>query len=75
MLYGTGIRGRSSLSGVTAKIGGLDAQVQYAGAQPEFAGLDQVNVVIPRALAGQGEVDLTLAVDGVTANSVRVNIR
>lgn len=74
-LYGTGIRGRSSLTGVTAKIGGLDAQVQYAGAQSQFAGLDQVNVTVPRALSGQGEVDLALTVDGKAANTVRVNIQ
>ncbi len=74
-LYGTGIRGRSALAGVTAKIGGLDSEVQYAGAQPQFAGLDQVNVVIPRALAGQGEVDLALTVDGKAANTVTVNIK
>jgi uncharacterized protein (TIGR03437 family) len=29
-LYGTGIRGRSSLAGVTAKIGGVDAPVEYS---------------------------------------------
>lgn len=74
-LYGTGIRGRSSLAAVTAKIGGLDAPVQYAGAQAEFAGLDQVNVSIPRTLAGRGEVDLALTVDGKAANTVRVSIK
>lgn len=75
VLYGTGIRGRSSPAGVTVKIGGLDGAVQYAGSQGQLAGLDQVNVAIPRALAGQGEVDLTLAVDGKAANTIRVNIR
>lgn len=74
-LYGTGIRGSGSLSAVTVKIGGLDAQVQYAGAQSQFAGLDQVNVAVPRALAGAGEVDLVLAVNGKAANTVRVNIK
>jgi uncharacterized protein (TIGR03437 family) len=74
-LYGTGIRGRSALAGVTAKIGGMDAPVQYAGAQSQFAGLDQVNVAVPRALAGQGEVDLAVTVDGKAANTVRVNIQ
>ena len=74
-LYGTGIRGRSSLAAVTAKIGGLDAAVQYAGVQPQYTGLDQVNVPIPRALAGRGEVDVVLTVDGKAANTVRVNIR
>lgn len=74
-LYGTGIRGRTALTAVTATVGGLDAQVQYAGAQSQFAGLDQVNVAVPRALAGRGEVDLALVVDGIAANTVRVNIK
>ena len=75
VLYGTGIRGRSSLSAVTAKIGGVNAEVQYAGAQSQYVGLDQVNVVIPAALAGRGEVDLVITVDSKAANTVRVNIK
>jgi len=75
ILYGTGIRFRSSLMGVTVKIGGADAQVLYAGAAPGFVGLDQVNVRIPRSLIGKGEVDIMLAVDGQTANTVKVGIK
>jgi uncharacterized protein (TIGR03437 family) len=74
-LYGTGIRGRSSLAGVTVRIGAVDAPVSYAGAQSVYAGLDQVNALIPAALAGAGEVDLVLTVDGKPANTVRVNIK
>jgi uncharacterized protein (TIGR03437 family) len=74
-LYGTGIRGRSSLANVVASIGGVPAVVAYAGLQPQFAGLDQVNVYVPRSLAGAGEVPVILAVDGVTANVVTVNIK
>jgi uncharacterized protein (TIGR03437 family) len=47
----------------------------YAGAQPEFAGLDQVNVSLPLTLLGIGETDLFLTVDGQTSNRVRINIR
>jgi len=74
-LYGTGIRGRSSLSNVVAQIGGVPATVAYAGAQGQYAGLDQVNVYVPRSLAGAGEVPVVLTVDGVTANVVTVNIK
>jgi uncharacterized protein (TIGR03437 family) len=74
-LYGTGIRGASSAGAVTCTIGGSAAAVQYAGAQGQFAGLDQVNVTLPRALAGAGEVSINLAVDGQTANAVTVVIR
>jgi len=75
LLFGTGIRLRGSLSGVTVNIGGLGAQVEYAGQQGEFVGLDQINVLLPKALAGRGEVDLLLSVDGKTANTVRINVR
>lgn len=74
-LYGSGIRRRSSLQAASAKIGGVDAEVLYAGAQGSFAGLDQVNVRLPRSLAGRGEVEVLLTVDGKTANTVKVSIK
>ena len=74
-LYGTGIRGRSSLAGVTCRIGGVDAPVIFADAQGGFVGLDQVNVRVPRVLAGRGEVELVLTVDGQATNTVRVNLQ
>jgi uncharacterized protein (TIGR03437 family) len=73
-LFGTGIRGRSALTAVTAKIGGQDAEVLYSGPQGGFAGLDQVNIRVPRSLAGRGNVDVVLTVDGKTANTVTVNV-
>jgi uncharacterized protein (TIGR03437 family) len=79
VLFGTGIRGRAALSNVTATIGGVNALVSYAGAQGEFAGLDQVNLLIPRSLAGRGEVDIVLVVnDGFenqTTRSVKINLK
>jgi uncharacterized protein (TIGR03437 family) len=75
ILYGTGIRFRSALTAVTAKLGGVDAQVSFAGAQGSLVGLDQVNALIPRNLIGRGEVDVVLTVEGKAANTVRVNIK
>ncbi len=46
ILYGTGIRNRSSLANVTANIGGTNVPVLYAGVQPSFDGLDQVNLTV-----------------------------
>jgi uncharacterized protein (TIGR03437 family) len=57
------------------KIGGADASVIFAGAQGGFVGLDQVNVRVPRSLAGAKEVDLILTVDGKQVNTARVSIR
>ena len=73
-LFGTGIRGRSALTAVTAKIGGQDAEVLYAGPQGSFMGLDQVNIRVPRSLAGRGAVDVVLIVDGKTANTVTIRV-
>ncbi|MGH9843674.1 MAG: hypothetical protein ACREEM_33475 [Blastocatellia bacterium] len=78
ILFGTGIRYRSSLSAAAATIGGpngVDAQVTFAGAQGGFVGLDQVNARLPRSLIGRGEVDITLMADGQAANTVKVNIK
>ncbi|MGH9839406.1 MAG: S8 family serine peptidase [Blastocatellia bacterium] len=74
VLFGTGIRYRSSLSNVTARIGSIDVPVTYAGAQGGFVGLDQVNLKLPRSLAGRGEVDIMLIVDGKPSNAVKVNV-
>jgi uncharacterized protein (TIGR03437 family) len=72
LLFGTGIRGyRSS---VTAAIGGEPAEVLGALAQGEYAGLDQVNVRLSRRLAGRGDVNIELAVDGRAANVVTVRV-
>jgi hypothetical protein len=38
-------------------------------------GLDQVNIPLLSSLAGLGEVDLKLSVDGRSANPVRINIQ
>lgn len=57
------------------KIGGTDAQVQYAGIQPTLAGLDQINALIPRSLIGRGEVDVVIKADGQEANTVKIRIK
>ncbi len=75
VLYGTGLRYRANLSGVSATAGGADVSVLYAGSQNGFIGLDQVNLRLPRTLVGRGEVDVTLTVDGKTANTVKAHIK
>jgi len=77
VLFGTGIRGRSALSAVTASIGGVNLPVAFADAQGAFAGLDQVNIMIspPQTLKGRGTVDVVLTVDGVKSNTVQINFK
>jgi uncharacterized protein (TIGR03437 family) len=55
--------------------GGGDAPVIYAGAQPQFAGLDRVNARGARTLISRGEVDLVMTVGGKMANTVRLSVR
>jgi uncharacterized protein (TIGR03437 family) len=73
--YGTAFRNRSSLSAVNVKIGGTDVETFYAGPQGSLDGLDQINARLPRTLAGRGDVDVVVTVDGRTANAVKVNFR
>lgn len=75
VLYGAGFRFRSSLTGVTATIGGEPAQVTFAGAQGELIGLDQANLRLPRTLIGRGIVDVALTVDKLPANLVNVSVK
>ncbi len=72
VLFGTGMRFASGLGGVSATIGGTSAEVTFIGAQGTFVGLDQVNLRLPRSLAGRGQVDIRLTVDGFAANTVTV---
>jgi uncharacterized protein (TIGR03437 family) len=73
-LYGTGIRNYSSLSEVDVWIGGEQAEVLYAGPQGQYSGLDQVNVRIPKTLAGHGDVVVRLLVGGKAANPATVSV-
>jgi uncharacterized protein (TIGR03437 family) len=75
LLFGTGWRNRSNLSAVTLRIGGQTVEVPYAGAQGSLAGLDQINALLPRSLAGRGEVNIELSVDGRAANLVTVSVK
>jgi uncharacterized protein (TIGR03437 family) len=74
-LYCTGARGFSSLSNISVMIGGAAQTVSGAAAQSQFAGLDQINVLLNRNLAGRGNVDLVLTVDGQVANTVTLNFQ
>lgn len=75
VLFGTGMRNNVSINKTVAYIGEMRAGVQYIGAQGGFAGLDQMNIIIPRNLAGRGEVDVHVTVSGKTANPVRIKIK
>ena len=75
VLFGTGWRGRSALSAVGVKFGGLEMPVEYAGPQGGYVGLDQMNVELMRTLAGRGEIDIAVTVDGKAATLVKINMK
>ena len=53
----------------------LRLPVEYAGAQGQVNGLDQVNVVLTTELRGAGTVNLTIVVGNLRSNSVSTTIR
>ena len=75
VLFGTGTRARSALSALAATLGGIGAEVLYAGAAPGLIGVDQFNLRLPRSLNGRGEIELALTVESAAANVLRVNIK
>jgi uncharacterized protein (TIGR03437 family) len=75
VFYGTGWKLRSGLAAVSCSIGGVASEVLYAGEVPGFVGYDQLNVKLSPSMAGLGEVDVVITVDGKTANTLRVAFR
>ena len=73
VLYGTGIHNHANP--VVATIGTAQVTAAYAGAQGYYAGEDQINIQLPASLAGSGVVSVSLAVDGQTSNSVKLQIQ
>jgi uncharacterized protein (TIGR03437 family) len=74
-LFGTGWRQVDSIRDVTVRIGGANCSVEYAGRQPTIEGLDQINVRLPRSLAGAGSLFVFVSVNGFSANPVQIGIK
>jgi len=70
--YASGVH---EASVVHLQIAGQDVPVRYSGASGYFPGLDEVMVEVPRSLAGRGQVEVALTVDGQTASPVTVHIQ
>ena len=70
-LFATGMRNFSGEVAVT--VDGVPVPFSGPVAQGEFEGLDQLNIgPLPRSLAGRGEVEIVVTVDGKQANVVTV---
>lgn len=77
ILYPTGVRRAADPNNdgnvnesVRVVIGSRVIAPDYAGRNPDFAGLDQINVEIPRSLIGRGRVNLTVIGNGISASNV-----
>jgi uncharacterized protein (TIGR03437 family) len=75
IIIATGVRHRSSLNSVSVRIGGVSAEAFYAGSWGANTGKDQIIALLPRSLAGRGEVDLAVVVDGKEANNLKLEIK
>lgn len=67
ILYGTGWR---SGSGVTVAFGDLVLTPSYVGAQPNYPGLDQINVSIPKDLADKVDTEFTVNFGTLLSNKL-----
>lgn len=72
VLYGTGIR-LADIANLAITIQGVPVRVEYAG-PTSFAGLDQINFIIPPELSGFGTVLVRVRVGTRSANQVTVRI-
>ncbi|MFN0112960.1 MAG: heme-binding protein [Blastocatellia bacterium] len=70
LLFGTGLQ---KASGLKVRIGGVEITPMYVGAQGSFAGLDQINLMLPANLPG-GTTDITLIAEGRASNTVQLKM-
>ena len=63
IIYGTGWR---NTPGLQVKIGDVTLTPQFSGAQPEFLGLDQINVSLTKDLAAKMDQEITVSVIATT---------
>ena len=69
VLFGTGLRGSQT---VRVFLGGDEVMPTFSGAQGNFAGLDQINVPIPKSLMHSGDLAIRVKADGQSSNIVHV---
>jgi uncharacterized protein (TIGR03437 family) len=60
---------------VTVQIGGADAQVLFSGLTAGFAGLYQINAVVPPTAATGNAVPVTITVAGQTSSVVTMAVQ
>lgn len=71
VLFGTGFRNVPSIK-PQVRMGDMVEEASYFGAHRDFAGLDQINVRVPRALLGQGRKAVTVTHGSRQSNTVTI---
>ncbi|MBL8207926.1 MAG: hypothetical protein JNM09_27075 [Blastocatellia bacterium] len=82
VLFGTGIRGfDTTTQGPVVGYFKVNATTfipmiaEYAGKQGDFVGVDQVNILLPRSLAGRGEISLYITGSNNSySNTVKIRV-
>ena len=69
ILYVTGVRGHGGRADVRVQLADNTVSSSYAGPQMEYAGLDQINLELPRALAGAGHVEVRVTAGDTLSNT------
>ena len=64
-----------TIASLGVKIGGVPAQIVYAGLAPGFAGEYQINAKVPANAATGDAVPVTIAMGGVASNTVAIAVR
>jgi uncharacterized protein (TIGR03437 family) len=73
ILFGVGIRRGGQIAKV--RIAGQDLTPTYAGPQPQYGGVDQVNLALPASLRGAGDVTIMMVIGDQVSNSVVVHFQ
>ncbi len=71
VLFGTGFRNAPSLV-PQVRMGDAVAEASYFGAHRDFAGLDQINVKVPRPLLGKGALPVSVIHGAKQSNTVTI---
>ena len=71
-IFGTGLGDGTVTPSVT--IGGIGAIVTYAGTAPGFAGLNQVNALVPANVPPGAAVPVSMSIGGLNSNTVSIAV-
>lgn len=72
ILFGTGFR-NGYATPPRVRLGDAEVEATFWGAHREFAGLDQINVKVPRALLGSGTREVSVEHGGKRTNTVMIS--